>query len=382
MLIKRRKDGRIEIKVGYTDALGETKRTSVYGKNVATAKTKAEKKLADLNAGVDISAKPQTLAQYMLPWSQRPQSRNIELKQSTKDARRLTLQRVIASGIGGYQLDKITAEHIRTVDNLLDKKGLSGASRKQSFAILKTALGDAVRDKLIATSPFNSIDWIPAIAHKEMRFLTALEQAKLSSRNDEWTPVWQFLLATGLRAGEAFALSWKQVDLDARRISITQSIRAKKGGWTLSAPKTKQSRRTLQIAPEVVEVLRGVQARQEAEARRLGEVWDNPHEFVFHRVTGQPVLPYHALSALQSSLSKAEVEHCRVHDLRHTFASNHINGGTPILAVSRMLGHSSVAFTLQVYGHLTTETLDAAASLSGRLLSEALRMNEALEVAV
>jgi integrase len=67
-----------------------------------------------------------------------------------------------------------------------------------------------------------------------------------------------------------------------------------------------------------------------------------------------------------------------VHDLRHSFAANHLNNGTPILALSRMLGHATAAFTLDRYGHLSTETQDAAAALRGRLLQEMVRLGRTM----
>ena len=80
--------------------------------------------------------------------------------------------------------------------------------------------------------------------------------------------------------------------------------------------------------------------------------------------------------ALSERLKRLGVAHARVHDLRHTFTSDLINAGVPILQISRMLGHSSVAFTLQVYGHLTSETSEQASEIAGRLLDEVMRMAE------
>jgi integrase len=307
-----------------------------------------------------------------LAWSEAP-----DLKRSSRLSRDLNRRRAVPV-IGGVQLQKLTPDHIRKMDNHLAAAGLSGASRNQCFDVLKAALSEAVRERLITNSPFRLINWVPPIAHREMRFLTALEQARVYSLDDGWTPVWMFLLSTGLRSGECFGLSWKHVDLDAGRISIMQAIERTRGGWELHSPKTAQSRRTLQISPEVVDLLRGVKDRQDCEADRLAGVWGNAEQFVFTRSNGKPILASDAYRALQKALGKAGVERCRIHDLRHSFAAMHINNGTPALAVSRMLGHASVGFTLQVYGHLTTEVQDAAASLSGRLLGEAVRLGQTM----
>jgi len=308
----------------------------------------------------------------LLEWSKAP-----DLKPSSRRARDLNRRRVVPV-IGSVQLPKLSPEHIRLVDNHLDAIGLSGASRNQAFDCLKTAMGEAVRERLITSSPFTLINWVPPVAHREMRFLTVHEQAKLYRLNDGWTPVWQFLLSTGLRAGECFGLSWRGVDLDGGRISVTQAIQQKRGGWFLTSPKTPQSRRTLQLSNGVMDLLRTVKARQDAEADRLGGAWSNPEGFVFTRNTGAPMPPSIAYHALQKALDKAGVERCRMHDLRHSFVANHLNNGTPVLAVSRMLGHADVGFTLRVYGHITTEVQEAAASLSGRLLEEAVRLGQTM----
>jgi len=370
---KTRADGRIEGRVELVDLAGKRQRLSVYAKTKVEARRKIKDLIAKADGGTLTNRKPQTVAEYLLDWSQAP-----DLKRSTRRQRDINRRRVIPV-IGAIQLEKLTPDHIRKVDNKLDADGLSGASRNQAFDVLKAAMSEAVRERLITSSPFRLINWVPPVAQREMRFLTSLEQARLYSLNDDWTPVWQFFLSTGVRAGEGFGLSWKNVDLDAGRISIMQTIEQTRGGWELGSPKTVQSRRTLQLSPEVVDVLRVIKKGQDAEAERLGEFWDNPEAFVFTRDAGRPVLPGIAYSALQKALDMAGVERCRLHDLRHSFAAMHINNGTPALAVSRMLGHASVGFTLQVYGHLTTETQDAAAALSGRLLGEAVRLGQTLE---
>jgi integrase len=299
------------------------------------------------------------------------------LKPSTRASRDLNVRRILPH-IGSVLLTKLAPAHIRKVDDELAAAGLSGSSRRQAYGVLKAALHQAVLDRLIVASPFTYVPWSPPVEEKEMGFLSALDQARLYALNDEWTALWQFFVATGLRSAECFGLSWRQVDLEGARLTVNQTLWRTPGGWELTSPKTKNSRRTLQLAAEVVEILRTVKSRQAAEAHRLGDSWVNPDEFVFTREAGQPLASYFVSHRLKKSLDAAGVKRCRVHDLRHTFAANHIGGGTPALALSRMLGHASVAFTLQRYGHLHVEVEDAAASLSGRLLEEARRFGETL----
>jgi len=380
----RRADGRFEGRVELLTASGARKRFSRYGKTRTEAQRKIKELITKAEGGSLTDAKPPTMAEYLLDWSAAP-----DLKPSTSRARDLNRRRVVPV-IGSVQLPKLTPEHIRKVDNHLASLGLSGASRNQAFDCLKTAMSEAVRERLITSSPFAMIHSAPPIAHREMRFLTVHEQAKLYRLNDDWTPVWQFLLATGLRSGECFGLSWRNVDLDGGRISITQAFHERRGGWLLTTPKTTQSRRTIQLASAVVDLLRAVKARQDAAAKEQEDVmiqeadgkespaWSNPDQFVFTHHSGRPVKPSNAYYALHRALDKAGVERCRVHDLRHSYAANHLNNGTPVLAVSRMLGHADVGFTLRVYGHITMEVQEAAAELNGRLLEEAVRLGQTM----
>jgi integrase len=80
--------------------------------------------------------------------------------------------------------------------------------------------------------------------------------------------------------------------------------------------------------------------------------------------------------ALDSRLRLLGLDAARVHDLRHTFVADLIGAGVPVLQISRMLGHASVGFTLQIYGHLTNDAAEQASQAAGELLDQALRMSE------
>ena len=66
--------------------------------------------------------------------------------------------------------------------------------------------------------------------------------------------------------------------------------------------------------------------------------------------------------------------------MRHTYASSQLLAGTPMLEVSRALGHASVAFTLQVYTHILPEIQDNASANAGRMLAEFTRLSETMSI--
>ena len=93
------------------------------------------------------------------------------------------------------------------------------------------------------------------------------------------------------------------------------------------------------------------------------------------------MLGHSAHHALQRSVAAIGAPPARVHDLRHTFASDQLLVGTPMSEVSRMLGHVSVAFTLQVYAHIVPEVQSRAAEAAANIIEEAMRLAELQGVA-
>ncbi|MQF49040.1 site-specific integrase [SAR202 cluster bacterium AC-647-N09_OGT_505m] len=368
--IRLRPDGRWEAKVRLELTSGTHKRIGVYGKT----KGEVSRKMAEIRQrnkeNTLTLTKPLTLTQYLASWWNAA-----ELKPSSLQNRELNVRRV-SSIIGDVRLDKLTPTHIRQVDNTLKDKGLSGASRRQAFAVLRTALRHAVIQGLIPVSPYARVTWTPRVELRAGRVLTTHEKAKLFSLNDRWTGLWKILLVTGMRSGEALGLTWEDVDLGGGRIHIRQTIQRRNGGYMTGTPKTTGSRRALEIRPPVVEVFKEIKIRQETEAERLGEAWSNEEGFVFTWHLGEPILGHNAHRALQEALQRIKAPPARVHDLRHTFASDQLLAGTPMSEVSRMLGHASVAFTLQIYTHILPEVQSKAAEAAADILEEAMRLAE------
>jgi len=117
--------------------------------------------------------------------------------------------------------------------------------------------------------------------HELARILTA-------ARDEHFHPVILALARTGLRAGEACGLRWRDLNLTGPRPRLSVVWQLDKWGG-LVRPKSPSVRRTLPLRPEVVEVLEGWRARQDVWADRLGEEWGNEHDLAFTTRTGGPV---------------------------------------------------------------------------------------------
>jgi integrase len=105
-----------------------------------------------------------------------------------------------------------------------------------------------------------------------------------------------------------------------------------------------------------ISALRHHQALQAEEQRWAGSRWSNQWNLAFTGTFGKPLDERNVLRRFQKLLPLAGLQKMRIHDLRHSAVAILIAQGVNIKAISELLGHSSVAFTLQVYGHLLEET--------------------------
>jgi integrase len=148
-------------------------------------------------------------------------------------------------------------------------------------------------------------------------------------------------MLTGLRHGELCAIRWSVIELKRGTLSVNRSLTQIKSGPILERPKTPNAYRKLELAPELV-----------AELRRWKlQCPPNPNEFIFVNARGKPTGRKQNNAMLHQCCERAGVKPLSLNNLRHAFASQHLIAGTPLLEVSKMMGHSKPTVTLEVYSH-------------------------------
>ena len=172
--------------------------------------------------------------------------------------------------------------------------------------------------------------------------------------------VFVILANTGLRIGEMLYLKWKHIDFDARTISVEGTRNTyysiKEEGYTTSdhdGAKTKSSTRVIPINAVVYALLTELR-----DARH-----PDPEDYIALTTKGRPLNQGLVWAAFNRVLKNAGVEKKKrhgVHSLRHTFATRVRDLGAPIKVVSALLGHSSVATTMNIYVHDTQDDLSQA----------------------
>jgi integrase len=159
-------------------------------------------------------------------------------------------------------------------------------------------------------------------------------------------------LLTGLRHGELEALHWNDVDLVEKRLYINWTVAYVWGrGYIKGDPKTKKSRRSIQLPQFVINALFGHRVKQEAWRIKFSARWED-NDLVFANRYGRYLQPGHTSRQFRTLLEQAGLPEMRIHDLRHSTASLLILVlKVPPKLVQELLGHSTMDMTMNIYTH-------------------------------
>lgn len=200
----------------------------------------------------------------------------------------------------------------------------------------------------------------PDELNKEMQFWTFNEFSLFIKHCDDlqWKAYFSTLYFTGMRKGESQALNWSDVDLVAKTIKISKTLTTKlskeeiKKGlkYKITPPKTKSSNRVIKIPDVLVKVLKEHYNNE----KKIAGFNENCFVFGTTRFAPDTSIRRNFMKYLEltNRLEKTHIKPIRIHDFRHSHASDLINRGANIKLVSMHLGHKDVNETLNTYTHL------------------------------
>jgi integrase len=264
--------------------------------------------------------------------------------------------------LGSIRLQQLQQSRIvRLYEQLLesgrvdDQGGLSRKSVWNVHICLSRALKDAVAKGLLQKNPARGAMAKPK-EPVDVAFWTSAELdlflSWIEGREDAFdVALYRLASQTGMRRGELLGLRWTDIDWDHAQLSVLQA-RAKKGYDMFTLPKTSASRRTLDLSDATLAALRAHRDAQAIDRQLFGEV-HRKHDLVFCRSDGMPYYPDTLTARFRHQVRESGVKPITLHDLRHSSAVIGLRElGEAIDEVSARLGHTSVAFTLDTYGHL------------------------------
>lgn len=289
--------------------------------------------------------------------------------------------------LGNLSLAKLSPAHIQVAytkwqtEGRRDGKtgGPSPRSRRHIHRILKSALGRAVEQQVIARNPADAFKKrLPKVERREMVTLDAEQSACLLSaiRHTRVYGPTMLALSTGMRRGEILAVRWKNIDLDRGMVRVVESLEQTKAlGLRFKAPKTEKAR-AIALPRFATDELRRMKREQAEELLRLG-VRQSGQTLAFARADGEPLQPRsltHEFAYLVRRVK--DVPRVRFHDLRHSHATQLLLAGVHPKIAQERLGHSTITTTLDLYSHVSENMqADAAALLDASLGGAITRIN-------
>jgi integrase len=255
----------------------------------------------------------------------------------------------IKDEIGHLKLDRISRKQIQDFHTSLKANGLASSTADHYLKLIKRVYSVAsswgvISDRVSKGLPLfmedNTVE--NYLNDEELKRLMAVLQ---TDRNRTICLIIMLLLCTGVRKNEALLAQKRYIDMDTRV-------------WRIPASSAKAKKmRSLPLSDTAMDVLRQAYADS-----------DNDSEYVFvNKRTGKS---YTTIQKQWERIrEKAGLRHCRLHDLRHTFASYLANSGRSLFEIQTLLGHASPIVTLR-YSHLSQSTLmDASNTASDRITS-------------
>ncbi len=374
--LRKRSDGRWEGR--YTAGRNPTTGKAIYKNVLAKTQKECKEKLAqaiEKNGKVDVVRSGKyTVAEWVRLWFETYSKPSI--REQTAYYYNNYIEKHIVPGIGSIRLDKLTTIQIQQFYNRLKTsgriqryehielkdKGLSNRFIRGVHGVLRSALEQAVKERLITSNPAEGCK-LPRIDKKEMKVLLP-EQigAYLQEANRRGLlPAYYLELTSGLRRGELLALLWTDLDVENMTISVTKQVNRINGQLKVSQPKTSNSIRTIPIPKQAVDLLILEHEKHP----------DNPYMFPSPK-TGTMYDPDSFRHTHEKILAAAGIEHIRFHDLRHTFATLSLQNGVDVKTLSNTLGHYSAGFTLDTYTHVTQRMKREAADTIGSVIDQAM----------
>lgn len=366
-LIHKRGDGRWEARFDTGAIGGRRQRQSVYGESKAEVAAKLREAQRRLDRGLPLLDERTTVGQFLARWLtevvEPSRSRN------TFNGYSVNVHRHLVPLVGSRRLVKLTPADVQAVLNIKQAEGLAPRTVQYIHATLRAALGVAMRWGLVERNVATLTEPIRLIRTPVIPFsLDEVKRLLKASAEDQLAAFWTVAVAIGLRPSEALALRWSDVDLDARRVFVRNTLEWRTGSWSLKQPKSRTSRRIISLPKVCAEALRAHRVRQ-SEARLAAEEWDD-QDFVFTTDTGVPLSRWQINYRFDRLQERAGVRHHRLYDCRHTAASLLLAQGVAPRVVMEILGHSSYSLTMDTYTHVLPTLLSDAADAMDRTLAE------------
>jgi integrase len=356
--ITRRKDGLYMARYTVEAATG-AKRKTVYAKTRKEVSEKLTAALADASKGITADGGPKTVGAFLTSWLEN--SVRGSVRKSTYDRNESLCRVHLIPALGQKKLQTLGAADVAGFYRSRLDAGCSAASVHKMHETLHKALKQAVRWGYMTKNPADDVD-APRVHTEEVHPLTQEEARRFleAVRGDRLEALYVVALHTGLRQGELLALRWEDLDLEAHTLQVRRTATKDGGKLAVGPTKSAKGRRTVKLTKDATASLGSHLTRQLEEIDVLGDHFQD-QGLVFCTSKGTLINPTNLRKrSFAPLLVRAGLPHITFHQLRHTAATILLLKNVNPKIVSEMLGHASIAITLDTYSHVLPNMQDSA----------------------
>lgn len=354
----RRKDGLLQYRFPYVDA-----RLCVYGHTERECFEKADRKKEQAKQGLKIETKSITFSEYSTEWIALHRH---SIRESSAIHYERSFQRV-APYIGKIKMVDLDRRDILKLQAELVKT-LSTATTNLSIKHVSMICRAAVIDRIILFNPCDGVKALrrtePKMTKTSHRALTPEEQKRFfelaREKQSFYYHLFVFMLQTGVRVGEALALSWEDVDYQENVIHISKTLTRTHDGFAVGSipkteagnrdiPMTRDIKKNLTAQREMMIAVHGLPSARRAKRIFLGR---NDPEKVVNITT--------VTTAINTVIARTNIQHFSSHAFRDTFATRAIEQGMQPNTLKSILGHASIKMTMDLYAQVMAQEKESS----------------------
>ena len=345
----------------YVDRFGSRK--ELYDRNLSELKRKLNTAIYDDKNGNSVIDNSVTLSQWFESWME-IHKYNI-IRNNTKSYYTQVFKKHIEPTLGKRKIKDITQLNIKSLLKDLDQKGYQYETKNKVRVMLLDMFDKAMIDNYVLKNPCKGIK-IVRDEKKDMRVLTREEQTEFFEccKGTFYDNLFIVAISTGLRQGELCALTWDDIDLEKKEISITKTLLYQKlegdskKEFHINPPKTKTSKRKVPINKQCEMALKKQYIQHNnIMAKKSSKPLEGFENLLFTTKFGTPICDQIMIDAIKRivdeiNLCKDELEQFELfssHCFRHTFATRCFEISISPKTVQTYLGHASLQMTMDLY---------------------------------
>ncbi len=328
---------------------------SVYGDTVKEVQTKMSELKYKLEHGLFVEKKRLILDEWFHTWME-TYKRN-QVKTGTFITYEKYYDYAIKEHLGKKYLTEIRGEHIQKLYNDLNKQGYATSSIHLVHVVLKGCFQQAFKNGLVERNPVSLVE-LPRQKEKEEKQAMTKEQQALFMEYAKGSYLYNLfatMLRTGLRIGEVIGLKYSDIDKKNNMLHVQRTLKyVEHIGFLEDTPKTRTSKRDIPLTAAMLQLL-------EEQKRFYGFKVEKIDRYLFCNENGEPLHRNRVQGEINRIIKQIKQDgnefiHVTPHTFRHTFATRAIESGMQPQTLKTILGHSSLAMTMDLYSHVMADT--------------------------